>query len=273
MSSGVLPPVVGPPVVEEVLLVDVYERVVPGQKSITSSLPGHLIQLTVAGSAAHVSNGRRYRIEPNHLIWFHEDETVQVHVMETPWRFFTVNFTAPRLPPPPFEDRVRVVTPALRCGFDSLLSAWRCSDAAPVVRELRVQAALLDLLADVPLLASTSFETDILAQLWWRVENILRADLSMPVTLAQIASLAGKSASTIARSCYHAVGTSPVRRMKTVRMSLARGLVRRSELRMTEIAARLGYPRVHEFSRDYRRFYGLPPTSDREEYHRLPHGH
>ena len=32
---------------------------------------------------------------------------------------------------------------------------------------------------------------------------------------------------------------------------------------IAEIAGRVGYGRVHEFSRDYRKAYGCPPTAER----------
>ena len=54
-----------------------------------------------------------------------------------------------------------------------------------------------------------------------------------------------------------------MKRVKQIRMSLAWGLVMFSDLRMTDIAERVGYARVHEFSRDYRRAYGRSPTHDR----------
>jgi transcriptional regulator GlxA family with amidase domain len=49
-------------------------------------------------------------------------------------------------------------------------------------------------------------------------------------------------------------------------MSLARGLVRHSELGIGEIARQVGYSRVHEFSRDYRKHFALAPTADRRAY-------
>jgi transcriptional regulator GlxA family with amidase domain len=54
-----------------------------------------------------------------------------------------------------------------------------------------------------------------------------------------------------------------MKRLKQIRLSLARGLVLYSDLNMTEIALRVGYGRVHEFSRDYRKAYGRPPTAER----------
>lgn len=256
------PSPVGASVVRSVLLVDCYERP-PGLRFDVSSLPGHLIQLMRTGVAAHEVGGRQYILSPGDLIWYHEDERVVGEVLEGPWSFYTVNFIAPTLPPPPFERRVRRAHPSLHAHFDSLLTAWRDVDRDPVVRELRVQSRLLALLADVEDAVGLPFRMDATARLWWEIEGELRRDLAQQVTLRRMVEVSGRSAATIARACHDAVGLPPVKRIKQVKMSLARGLVRNSQLRMGDIAARVGYSRVHEFSRDYRRHFGMTPTEDR----------
>ena len=75
-----------------------------------------------------------------------------------------------------------------------------------------------------------------------------RQQLHEPVTLALMQQWTGRSAATIARSSRHAVGVAPLQRLKTVRLSLAAGLVRHSSLSLKEIAGRVGYLRLHEFS-------------------------
>lgn len=256
-------PVVGPPVIERVLLCDLHERPQVGQRHASSSLPGHLIQLHVDGETTHEVNGRQYIIKPGRLIWFHEDELVRITVRRAPWRFYTLNFIATALSPPPFEDRVRTVGAKVRRRFEGLLKTWRDTTVTPAVREMRVQAQLLQLLADLSAGRGEPFNMDPSAQLWWELETQLRRDLSQPIDLAQMEELTGRSAATIARSCRAAVNMPPVKRIKQVRLSLARGLVLRSDLRMTTIAERVGYGRVHEFSRDYRKHFGIAPTADR----------
>lgn len=253
---------VGPSVVRSVLLADCYERP-PGMRFDASSLPGHLIQLMRTGVAAHEVGGRQYILSPGDVIWYHEDERVVGEVLEGPWSFYTVNFIAPSLPPPPFERRVRRARAAVRGHFDDLLAAWRDTERDPVVRDLRVQSRLLALLAEVEDGVELPFRMDASARLWWEIEGELRRDLAQQVTLHRMVEMSGRSAATIARACHQAVGLPPLKRIKQVKMSLARGLVQHSELRMGDIAARTGYSRVHEFSRDYRRHFGTTPTEDR----------
>jgi len=185
-------------------------------------------------------------------------------VHKAPWVFFTLNFIAPLLSPPPFEQRVRKVDRKLNNRFASLLSAWRDRTLPAALRKMRVQAGVLEIVASVQSLSGKPYETDPSARLWWNLETELRRDLSQRIDLETMSRRVRRSPATIARSCRHAVGIPPMKRVKQIRMSFARGLVQRSELTMSEIAERIGYLRVHEFSRDYHRHHGLPPTRDRQ---------
>ena len=256
-------PSVGASAVQAVLYADVLERRQKGYEFVSSSLPGHLIQAVIEGHTRHDANGRLYELGPRSLIWYHEDELVRGRVIEAPWRFFTVNFIAPALSPPPFEARVRGVGAAVMKRLEALVLAWRNTSVAPAERELRVHARLSELLADLTTPASRPYRMDPVARLWWDLETLIRRDLRRPVSLGLMENLTGKSQATIARACCCAVGVPPMKRIKQIRMSLARGLVQRSSLTISEIADRVGYARIHEFSRDFRKHFTLAPREDR----------
>lgn len=256
------PPPVGRSVLRGVLLAGHFERPA-GFTFEDSSLPGHLIQLMHTGVATHQIGGRDYLLSPGDLIWYHEDEPTIGEVLEGPWSFYTVNFIAPTLPPPPFERRVRRAQPAIHKHFDNLLAAWHQTERDPVVRDMDVHSCMLAILAGIGGEVGLPFRMDAAARLWWEIEGEARRDLAQQITLRRMTEMSSRSAMTITRACHEAVGLPPLKRIKQIRMSLARGLVRHSELPMGEIAARIGYSRVHEFSRDYRRHFGATPTHDR----------
>jgi AraC-like DNA-binding protein len=262
MNRGVTFPPVGACVLQRVLLVDCYERPA-GHVIDAASLPGHLIQLTLTGETEHDANGRRYRFKPGSFIWFHENEHVRGRVIAGPWKFLTLNFIAPGLGPPSFEARMKQVGMSHRRAFEQILERWRDVSQLPAVREMRVQAALLELLASVWGTPGQMFQMDPSSQLWWEIETAFRADMSRPMSLSIMARQTGRSQATIARSCMAAVGCPPMKRIKAIRMSMAHGLVIRSSLLIKEIAARVGYDRLHEFSRDYRKAMGLSPRQHR----------
>ena len=251
-------------IIQQVILVDRLERARPIAFSSTS-LPGHLVHLILQGRVRQESGGRIYELGPGDAVWYYEDEPVSGEVLQTPWRFFTVNFVAPSLSPPPFEDRVKRVTEAALEAFAQLLAAWRNTSVGATVRQMRVTSRLLELLELLLPRAGQSFVINPAARLWWDLESQLRKDLRQPIDLALLQKMSRRSMRTIVRACHEALGVPPMHRVKQIRMSMGRGLVLHSDLRFSEIAARIGYPRVQEFSRDYHRHFGLTPSEDRKQ--------
>ena len=249
--------------IQAILLVAKFERREAHRQFKATSLPGHLLQLMVAGEVRQECNGREYELRPGNLIWYHEDELVRGKTRRVPWLFYSVNFIAPTLPPPPSDARLFVNCRSLISLFEELLHAWLDAKECPSVRGYRAHAALLRLLAALDTPTQRHYHVDPGAQLWWDLESDCRKDLRSPINLAIMAERAHTSPATIARSCHYAVGLPPLKRLKQVRLSLGRGLVLRSQFSMKEIAEQIGYQRVHEFSRDYRKLFGLPPTTDR----------
>ena len=263
-SSADAAPIADGSIIQRVVLVDQLERPKPARFE-ASSLPGHLIHLTTSGRAQLESEGRRYDVAPGVAVWYHENELVQAQVLDPPWVFYTVSFEAPILGPPPFDQRVKPVgNTAVRC-FQRLLEAWRDTSAEPAARHMRIHARLLDLLVQLLPRRGQPFRMDPAAQLWWDLEAQIRTDLARPISLGTIQKLTSRSLRSIIRSCHRATGMAPMKRVKLLRMSLARALVLHSDLPFSQIASRVAYTRVQEFSRDYHRYFGLTPTQDRAE--------
>jgi len=228
-----------------------------------TSMPGHLLHYVVSGRVRQQCNGREYELRPGCILWYHEDEWVTGRLLEPPWIFYSINFIAPTLPPPLDEARLFTHQHRLAPLFHKFWQTWQNTALPPLQRHLLVHAHLLDILAGLVVPTVAPYNFDPRARLWWELETELRRDLTRVVDLPLLVRLSGVSAASIARACRYAVGQPPLRRIKQVRLSLARGLVTGSDLAMKEIAHRIGYPRIHEFSRDYHRYFGQPPTTQR----------
>lgn len=235
------------------------------QKSTRSfqatSLPGHLLHLVLSGEVEQTCNGRRQYLKPGSVVWYHEDEWVEGRVIRAPWVYYTVNFSAPTLPPPDFEVRLIPDQSDLEDTFAALHADWQ--NPPSLHRDFQCQARLLQLLASINPRISQHSSVTPNGRLWWEVESWARQQIDRAITLAELCDQFHRSANTLARACHDAVGLTPMKRLKQIRLSLARGLVHYSELTMSEIAERVGYARVHEFSRDYRKAYQVPPSRDR----------
>jgi transcriptional regulator GlxA family with amidase domain len=144
-----------------------------------------------------------------------------------------------------------------------LLETWRDVSGPPMARHLRSHALLLEILLELLCESEQSLRVDSPTRLWWNIESRLRSDLSQPISMTLLQKMVRRSPQNIIRACRLAVGTSPMKRIKHVRLNYARGLVQYSKLSMSEIAYRVGYCRVQEFSRDYHRHFGVVPTEDR----------
>jgi AraC-like DNA-binding protein len=260
-----LPPPIPPPLVREIPWVNLYERTDPAHRFATSSLPGHLIQCMLHGSVRQRVSGQEYLLRSGDLIWYYQDELHEGQVVEVPWSYYSINFIAPELSPPPFNRRVWRVGKDVVKRFAAVHEAWLDASLPPLRKAMRVQGQLLLLLSSLTTAEAEAFQADPSAQLWWDVERRVRAEPSRIMDLSRIEELTGRSASTIARACRAALGISPIRRIKQIRMGYAQGLVHFSNASVSEIAERVGYSRIHEFSRDYRKTFGVSPTQDRSQ--------
>lgn len=261
-NTRMIQPVEGT-LIDRIVLVDRITRRRENMQHATSTLPGHLIQLTLEGAASYQSEGRVFDMEPGLVVWFHQDEEVRVRVTRTPWTFLTVNFIAPHLPPPSFDQGIRMASAETRRLFENLLQDWRDLSARPLIRHIRVNARLHDLIADVLPAESAPFYLDPMALIWWKLETKLRDCLQEPIDLSLLCRTSGRSARTLYRACHRATGMAPLKRIKKIRMNMARGLILHSMLSISEVAYRVGYDRVQELCRDYRQHFKLTPSQDR----------
>ena len=248
-------------VVQAIVLVDRVTRPAPGLFESLST-PGHLLHLVLEGEVEQVVSGRMQHLRPGLAVWYHDNEAVSGRILRAPWSFYTVNFLAERLPPPPYEERVWPVRPRAFACFESLLDVWQ-DEAPPLTRHLRSFSWLQELIAEVLPAELQRHRSDRPSQLWWAIEAKVREDLSQPINMEWLQQASGRSERSIGRACELATGMPPMRRVKELRLSCARGLVRYSHKSMTEVALDVGYSRVQELSRDYRRRFGVTPRQDR----------
>ena len=183
------PPIEGS-LIQRVALVDRLVRPTPGS-FCAPSLPGHLIHWVAQGEVEQEVNGQQQRLLPGTAVWYHENESVRGRILKTPWIYYTVNFTAVRLPPPPFDQRVWVAGAAMEHRFQALLDAWQDTQSPPIARHLRVCSRLLELLLDTMPAVDPTHGMDVSTHLWWELEARLREDLGREIDLKLLQSLSG----------------------------------------------------------------------------------
>lgn len=153
---------------------------------------------------------------------------------------------------------------------EELLDAW--------LRMLR----LIDRPGDIPALAP-AYERELLYRVLqgphgWMLRDIaapgtalsrirvtiqwIRENFTRPLKVEALASMAALSVSAFHRHFKAVTALSPLQYQKRIRLLHARSLLIAGEGNTTAVAFGVGYESATQFSREYSRFFGLPPSKD-----------
>jgi len=91
----------------------------------------------------------------------------------------------------------------------------------------------------------------------------LHLQLDQEVRVEQLAEDANMSVSSFHHHFKAIAGSSPLQYLKRLRLLKAQMLLNQGFKSVGQIALEVGYKSVHQFSRDYKRYFGLPPTKDK----------
>jgi AraC-like DNA-binding protein len=90
----------------------------------------------------------------------------------------------------------------------------------------------------------------------------IREHYNEPVLIADLADLSGMSASTFHRHFRAATSMTPIQFQKQIRLQEARALLMTQPANVAEIGYLVGYESPSQFSREYRKTFGMPPGRD-----------
>lgn len=96
-----------------------------------------------------------------------------------------------------------------------------------------------------------------------RAVAILRADYAKPVSIERLATAAGMSRSGFHHHFRAITLLTPLQFQKQLRLIEARRLMVSSGKVVSQVAFDVGYESTSQFSREYTRMYGQPPTRDK----------
>ena len=90
----------------------------------------------------------------------------------------------------------------------------------------------------------------------------IREHYNEPLLVADLAALSGMSASSFHRHFRAATSMTPIQFAKQIRLQEARALLMTQSANVAEIGYLVGYESPSQFSREYRRTFGVPPGRD-----------
>jgi len=96
-----------------------------------------------------------------------------------------------------------------------------------------------------------------------RAVAILRANYAKPVQIEHLAAAAGMSRSGFHQHFHAITSLTPLQFQKQLRLIEARRLIVSSGKILSQVAFEVGYESASQFSREYARMYGQPPTRDK----------
>lgn len=153
---------------------------------------------------------------------------------------------------------------------DALLDAW--------VRMLRLMERPADIAALAP-----AYEREILYRVLqgphgWMLRDIaapgtalsrisiaiqwIRENFNRPLRVEALAAMAALSVSAFHRHFKAVTALSPLQYQKRIRLLHARSLLIAGEGNATSVAFGVGYESSTQFSREYSRYFGMPPSKD-----------
>lgn len=95
-----------------------------------------------------------------------------------------------------------------------------------------------------------------------RVIEQLKSDYAKSHSMAALARLAGMSVSSFHAHFRKVTTITPLQYQKNLRLHEARRLLLTSSTSAADAGFRVGYESASQFSREYARYFGLPPLSD-----------
>lgn len=95
-----------------------------------------------------------------------------------------------------------------------------------------------------------------------RAVRWIRENYTRPFRVEEVAQLSGMSVSAFHRNFQAVTAMSPIQFQKHIRLQAARLLLANRPNDITGVGLRVGYDSPSQFSREYRRLFGAPPSLD-----------
>ena len=159
---------------------------------------------------------------------------------------------------------VAPVDEALLSAWDNLLELLDRPEDAPVLAPLREREVLYRLLqgSGGEMLRQLVRGDSRLAQVR-RAIRWIHGHYREPVRIEALADIAGMSVPSFHRQFKAATAMSPIQFQKMLRLQAARRLLA-TQAEASRAAYAVGYESASQFSREYARMFGLPPSRDAE---------
>ncbi len=102
------------------------------------------------------------------------------------------------------------------------------------------------------------------------VSALMEANIEEPLTLDELARLAGLSQRHLQRMFRHTLGMTPMHYYLNLRLRRARSLLLQTEMSVMSVTVACGFQSSCHFSKAYRTLFGYSPSAERRQHNPIP---
>lgn len=235
-------------------------RCPPHHRTRTTSIPGHLLHYVISGSYRLKIGAKEYFPGPGDMLYYYGSEEVQWEGDDCEVDFYSVGFMGTAIPVLSPDERLIRTSEEIRRKWDRLWNESRNPDNMKSV--IQTYSILLDIISPV-FWNNTGNSVLFNSKKWQSIEKLIRSDKLYHISPDDLAGRTGMSRTALFDLCRREIGTTPIRRLKEIRIEEAKGLLKYTEMRIGEIAEFLGFSRIHDFSREFKNETSLSPREYR----------
>lgn len=166
--------------------------------------------------------------------------------------------------PEPVPMASVAMTPSMQEAVTRLAQTLHDPGEAAVMGKARVREVLYEALKDKqgPALRALVANSGHYSRVIDVLEK-LHGHFDDSISVEDMASQANMSVSAFHKHFKEVTRCAPLQYLKRLRLIKARGLLAQNELNVSQTAMRVGYRSIHQFSRDYKSYFGITPNRDR----------
>ncbi|MGI6088104.1 MAG: helix-turn-helix domain-containing protein [Kiritimatiellia bacterium] len=229
----------------------------------------------IQGSGQAIISDVRHKFPPGTalLVFPGQPRRYEVDVPQK-FRWFFIGFMLDRVDElQALRDRILVIDNVSQQLIVDVLQAYitaRSGRLDSLERSVRLSLTLWLLLARIasrcsPRIHRQSGAADM-GDLIGRVQALVMAQPSKPLSISQIAQKLGISTASFNRRFQHVAGTSPGQYMRTLRLCRGRDLLNTTQLSVKEVADACGFSSPFAFSRAFSKLLGMSPRQYRRKH-------
>ena len=226
-----------------------------------SSIPGHLLHYIISGSYKLKIGAKQYYPQKGDMLYYYGNEDVLWEGDDSDVDFYSVGFMGTSIPVLSPENRIIKSPQDQKATWDKL---WDASNSSHINKgSVMSYAILLEILAPV-FWNEEKADTLKNSRKWQKIEKLIRSEKLYHISPEQLAEKVGHSRTSLYNIYRNDMGSTPLQRIKKIRMEEAKGLLKFTDMRVGEISDFLGYNRIHDFSREFKKETGFSPRDFRE---------